>query len=222
MTSAVDICNLALGHLGDVANVSSISPPDGSAQAAHCARFYPIARDTLLEQHPWNFAMRRSALAAVSGTIPEWDYVYAAPADLLTVVAVQGDENEDDYSTRYAPADNVITAPTIAAGQYVPRRYTIELDANGSRVIRTDQESAQIRYVAKVTDTTKFSPTFIMALSWHLAGMLAGPIIKGDQGAAEAKRCAQMMAFYLGEARRSDSIQSNTKPEHIVTWMANR
>jgi len=222
VTSAVDICNLALGHLGDVANVSSISPPDGSAQAAHCARFYPIARDTLLEQHPWNFAMRRSALATVSGTIPEWDYVYAAPADLLTIVAIQGNENEDDYSTRYAPTDTAITTPVIAAGQYVPRRYTVELDDFGNKVIRTDQDFAVIRYVAKVTDTTKFSPTFVMALSWHLAGMLAGPIIKGDQGAAEAKRCAQMMAFYLGEARRSDSIQSNTKPEHIVTWMANR
>ena len=30
-----------------------------------------------------------------------------------------------------------------------------------------------------------------------LASMLAGPVIKGDQGAAEAKRCTQMMVNYL-------------------------
>ena len=62
MASEVDICNLALGHLGDNATVSSISPPEGSAQAEHCARFYPIARDALLEMHNWNFAMRLSLI----------------------------------------------------------------------------------------------------------------------------------------------------------------
>ena len=49
MASEVDICNLALGHLGDNATVASLNPPEGSVQAQHCARFYPIARDALLE-----------------------------------------------------------------------------------------------------------------------------------------------------------------------------
>lgn len=67
MPSAVTICNLALAHLGDSATVSSIDPPEGSAQAEHCARFYPVALGLLLEAHPWNFATKRSRLrAAVS------------------------------------------------------------------------------------------------------------------------------------------------------------
>lgn len=222
MASTVDICNLALSHLGDVANVSSIEPPDGSVQAGLCARFYPIARDSLLETHTWNFAMKRQLLTPVTASWKEWDYAYAAPGDLLTIVAVQADENEDDYSTRFNPVDTTTVGPVIAAGNYVPRRYTVETNGTGNRVILTDQDDAQIRYVAKVTDTTKFSFNFVMALSWHLAGMLAGPIIKGDQGAAEARRCVQMMTMYLSEARRLDSEQSNTKPEHIVSWMANR
>ena len=41
-----------LGHIGDAATVSSINPPEGSAQAEHCARFYPIARDALLAASP--------------------------------------------------------------------------------------------------------------------------------------------------------------------------
>ena len=71
MASEVDICNLALGHLGDNATVSSISPPEGSAQAEHCARFYPLARDALLEMGYWNFAMRRVALAQLTMNWPE-------------------------------------------------------------------------------------------------------------------------------------------------------
>ena len=63
MASEVDICNLALSHLGDNATVASIDPPEGSAQAEHCSRFYPIARDTLLEMHNWNFSTRRAVLA---------------------------------------------------------------------------------------------------------------------------------------------------------------
>ena len=60
MASDVEICNLALSHLGDTATVASIDPPEGSAQAEHCARFYPIARDALLEKHDWSWATRRS------------------------------------------------------------------------------------------------------------------------------------------------------------------
>ena len=52
--------------------------------------------------------------------------------------------------------------------------------------------------------------------------MMAGPIIKGDQGAAEAKRCAAMAAQYLAEAKKSDSNQRQIKPNHIVGWVAGR
>lgn len=42
--------------------------------------------------------------------------------------------------------------------------------------------------------------------------MLAGPIIKGDVGAAEAKRMAGIMMLYLGQARastRSSGVKAN-------------
>ena len=62
MASETDICNLALARLGDAALVSSISPPDGSAQAGHCAAFYPMVRDYLLERYAWSFSLTRAAL----------------------------------------------------------------------------------------------------------------------------------------------------------------
>ena len=48
MATEVDICNLALAHLGDDATIASLNPPEGSAQAEKAARFYPIARNSLL------------------------------------------------------------------------------------------------------------------------------------------------------------------------------
>lgn len=226
MASAVEICNLALAHLGDTATVASIDPPEGSAQAEHCQRFYPIARDSLLEMHFWNFAMRREALAQITNNNAQWKYAYALPNTVLNPVSVLPPEAADDYSTKFVPTDTPYFAhnysPVIAAGRYVPQPYTIETLSDGTQVLYTNQENALLRYTAKVTDTAQFTPLFVMTLSWHLASMLAGPVIKGDAGAAEAKRCQQMMAAYLAQAEASDANQRSIKPEHIVAWTAGR
>lgn len=226
MASEVEICNLALAHLGDTATVASINPPEGSAQSEHCARFYPVARDSLLEMHNWGFSMHRQALAQLTNPWPQYDYAYAMPGNIINIIEILPPDAQDDYSTRFAPTDvpgyyqNV--SPVIAAGRYVPQPYDIETNEDGIQIILTDQENAVCRFTTKVLDPSRFSPLFVMALSWHLASMLAGPVIKGDQGAAEAKRCQQMMAAYLAQAKASDANQRNIKPEHIVGWMAGR
>lgn len=207
MASEVEICNLALGHLGDNATVASLDPPEGSAQAEHCARFYPIARDSLLELHTWRFATRRATLAELVNTTTAWDYAYAKPADCLRVIAVIEPTATDDQ---------------IASGIKVPQPFACEINDDLAEVILTDQEDAVMRYVARISDPTKFSPLFVMALSWHLAGMLAGPVIKGDAGSAEAKRCMQMAQAWLARATASDAAQHRVTPEHTPGWIAGR
>jgi hypothetical protein len=226
MASEVDICNLALGHLGDNATVASINPPEGSAQAEHCQRFYPIARDSLLEMSNWNFSMKRAVLAQVEQPWSEWKYAYAMPSDVVNPVSVIPIDAYDDYATRFNPSETPYWAhnysPVTAAGRYVPQPYSIETDTVGNSVIYTNIENAVLRYSAKVTDPTKFSSLFTVTLSWHLASMLAGPIIKGDQGAAEAKRCAQMMAGFMQQAEASDANQRSVHVDHIVSWTSGR
>ena len=226
MASEVDICNLALANLGDAATVISIYPPEGSAQAQHCARFYPIARDTLLEMHNWNFSTKRAVLEEIDNSWTMWKYAYALPNNCINPISVMSNEAYDDYATRFVPTDTPQFAhnysPVIAAGRYVPQTYTIETLPSGLHVLYTNQENAVLRYQASVTDTAEFSSLFVATLSWHLAAMLAGPVIKGDAGAAEAKRCAQMMAGFLAEAKRSDGNQRNIKVEHIVPWTSGR
>jgi hypothetical protein len=226
MASEVDICNLALGHLGDNATVASISPPEGSAQAEHCSRFYPIARDSLLEMHNWAFAMRRANLALLTSNWPEWLYAYAVPADAVNIISVLPPDAQNDYSTYLSPADTMgyyaNNAPITAAGRYVPQPFNLEIGDDGNEIIYTNQENAMLRYTTLITDTTKYTPLFTLTLSYHLASMLAGPIIKGEVGAAEAKRMAGIMMLYLGQARASDSNQRESKPQHIVPWTSGR
>ena len=201
MASVVDICNLALARLGDNATVASIDPPEGSAQAEHCARFYAIARDSLLEMHAWKFATRRVQLAKL--TVPSWDwsFAYAEPTGALKLLGVLSATASNDDETQ---------------------SYEAESDTNGTAIILTNQEGASLRFVARVTDTTKFSPLFVDALAWLLASYLAGPVLKGDAGAAMAKACLQSFLLAFSNAKVSDANQRRVRSEHTPDWIAGR
>jgi hypothetical protein len=200
MASEIDIVNLALSRLGDDATVASLYPPEGSAQAEHAARFYPVARDALLEMHAWNFATQRAPLAALAATSPAWAFAYALPADCIVVLAVLPPDGRDQDAQPF-------------------RREAL---TNGQQVIVTDQPAASIRYQARVSDTTKFSPLFVDALAWLLASYLAGPILKGDTGIKMAQQSAQMAVAMVGRATSSDARQQRVTREHTPDWVSFR
>ncbi len=218
MASEIDICNLALSHLGDSATVSSIDPPEGSAQAEHCARFYPIARDSLLEMHSWGFATRRMQLAQVANAWPEWDYAYAMPENAVNIIAVLPPDATNDY-TQVSHGANALQT---AGGEFTPQDFACEIDDEGSQIILTDQPNAVLRFTTTINDSTKFSPLFTVTLSWHLASMLAGAVIKGDAGATQASRCDGAMRQYLSQAKTSDVGQRRQNLSHQVAWMNSR
>lgn len=186
MTSQVGICNLALGHLGDEATVTSIDPPEGSEQAEHCAVFYPMALSSILEDHDWGFATKRATLVQLSEDPPEqWGYIYALPNLCVKprAVLIPGTTADDDSE-----------------------EFLIESNSSGTTVIYTNAANAILRYTAYVDDTTKFTGSFTLAFARKLASFLAGPIIKGSEG---MKVAADQMKIYeqleLPRAKRSDS-----------------
>jgi hypothetical protein len=222
MTTAVDICNLALSYIGDQAKVTSLLGSDLSVQARHCVRYYPLALASILEMHHWGFATKRVALTEVTdgSDTDSWDYAYVLPADLLRAISVLPPGVGDDYTQTIQVNTGIVSLSY--AGAVNPQRYDIEINSDGDRVLYTDQEEATLRYTTTVTDPAQFSSLFIMTLAWQLASMLAGALVKGDQGAAEALRCSKMMAGYLAEARASDGQQRQTTNQHIAPWMMGR
>lgn len=185
MSSVVDLCNLALSHLGEDAEVIAIDPPDGSIQAAQCGRFYPMARDALLEMHPWTFASVRASLALTVAAAPsEWLFAYSLPALCIKPHAI------------YAP-------DALEDGRGAD--YIVESDPDGNGVIYTNVEEAVIRYTRLIEDTTKFTPGFAMALSRLLASYLAGPIIKSTTGIQVSQAQLKLFMIELGTARAEDA-----------------
>lgn len=203
MASAVDICNLALSHLGDEATVASIDPPEQSAQAEHCARFYPMARDAMLDMHHWSFATTRKALNKLTDAPTfGWSFAYVLPSNALNIIGIFATGAADDFS---------------------PQPFEVEALPDGTSVIYSNTDDAICRYTMHVTDPTKFQPAFVDALSWLLASMLAGPILKGDAGAGATKQARQYFdRVALPAATVSDAAQRRVQPTHVPAWMSGR
>jgi len=187
MASDVGICNLALGHLGNRANVSAINPPDASVEAERCAEFYPIARDGLLERHAWRFATRRAVLAEVENTTTSWALAYALPGGCVRPLAVLFPESTDDTDAQ---------------------DYTIETDDEGAEVLYTNVEQATLKFIVRVEDANKFTPLFVSALARLLASYLAGPILKGAEGMKVA--AAHLKIFEEVDLPRAVAANANS------------
>lgn len=197
----VDIANLALANLGDDATIASLDPPEGSPQSEHCARFYPLARDVLLEAHPWGFATRRITPALLTTTNDAWTYQYRLPADCVRVIGVLPDGYQRDDQAHLF--------------------FEIESDADGD-VLLTNTSGATLRYVTRLTDPTRYSAAFTQALAWLLSSYIAGPLLKGDVGAAAATTAWQVFLTWFARASGLDVSQSRRRLDHMAPWMAAR
>lgn len=195
MASDVDICNLALSHIGEDANVSSIVTPD-SVPAEHCQRFYPIARDAVISLVEPHFAIKRVNLALLALAAPDyqpdtWTYAYSYPNG-LRVLSVG------------LPEATLVDADR--------QDWDSEALTNGTLVIYTNTEQATARVLNRITDTTKFGPLLVEAIARRLAAYLAGPIIKGIEGVKVSG--AQYKIFNdidYPNAARENKVQSRGK-----------
>lgn len=143
MASVVDICNLALSHLGANQSVEQVFPtPEQSTEARTCHLHYQPALDAILAEHDWGFA-RVTRTLALAGTAPgDWTYSYAYPSDCIAAREIV----------------NETKASTIRAPDKIP--FDLGYDtATKVRVIYTDQAEAVLRYTVTLSNTTRFTPT---------------------------------------------------------------
>lgn len=178
MASDIDICNLALSHLGNEANIAGFD--ERSVEAENCKRYYPIVRGIVQESMDWNFNTRRVALALLSTTPPaEWNLVYQVPSDCLRVLSIQLPP-EAPNAALFNLVMQTAQPKSTAAGLEEP--FIQEVDSNGARVIYTNAEDAIARYSFLQTNTARYPTLVVFAMSRLLASMLAGPILKGEAG----------------------------------------
>jgi len=149
----VDICNKALTLIdGDYI----LSLDEDSQNARLCNEFFDSSLETLLQEHPWNFALKRATLARLAEA-PAYGYTYAygLPSDCLRVVHFENQES--GYS------------------------FAIE-----NHSVVTDTDTCKVTYIYDVEDMNKLSPIFRQAFIFYLAAELAPWITNAAQFAAGA------------------------------------
>jgi hypothetical protein len=202
MASVVSICNLALSNLGKE-NIATLT--EASAQATACNQFYDITRDTLLQSFHWSFAGKTASLAQVTNDKPgQWAYAYSKPSDCLDIRWIRRQYSSDPAS---------LCSPDDASEE-----FDLPYDIEGE-TIYTNTETAMLRYTMRLTDPTKFSPLFVVALSWHLSVWLAMPMTRDPKIRRDAFQIAQQMQ---GEAAERDANQTRATSEFTSSFLEAR
>ncbi len=209
MPSAVQICNMALSHIGADARVSAISPPDGSAEAGHCAIFYDQARTEMLEPGSWAFTLARATLASITNTSDAWAYAYTKPSDCLRPLRV------------LTPALGVTVFTQDEATLSVNDSDSASYEIEGT-TLYSNEPDAVLLYVRDQTDATKFTPSFTSALSYLLASYLAGPVIKGSEGMKIGDAMRQRAMNLADVSATASANASSTQTEFTPAQLRSR
>ena len=202
MATSVDICNLALAMLGDEASITAINPPDGSDQAGHCSRWYPMALRKLAEEFDWSFAIRRirlSKLKDIDDELYGFKYAYAYPADCVRVIRLSEINRTENYW--YCREQNRPSEKFL--------EYRVEFNPNDdAKMIVTDVDNAMLKYIS-ITDVPELFPQyFIDALVILLAAYLVGPIKRADSASAMTQNLLQQYEMALSRAKSLDASHS--------------
>lgn len=200
MASKIDICNMALTHLGEKGNIINLDPPEGSAYAEACAVYYDVSRDYLLGQHDWSFATTRSGIAPIDHITSPWSYCYAQPNDFIRTIALIASDATDENTTL---------------------DYTQEI-WQGQRIILTNTKDPILRYICRSDDANLHSTAFNISLSYLLASMLAGTVVGGAQSTERTDKCLKMYEYFKTQAIAFDSHSRKVTIEHKVSWIEAR
>jgi len=200
VTSDTEIANLALTRLGNKSLITGLD--QGTTTADLCNLHYPRCRDAVLRAHPWNFAVRRASLSQDDDytSVFEYDYRFLLPTDCLKVIRTAWDSNA------YATGVAVYGFPGVFGSATTLIPYRIE-----GRYLLCNETSAQIEYVAQITDVSQFDELFVDVLAQRLAAELS-PAITANSSLTN--QLWQVYQAKLVEARLVDAQEGT--PRDVV------
>jgi hypothetical protein len=180
--SEVQIAKLALSHLGDRYDITSLS--EASPEAEQVNLVFENLRDALVREHPWKFALSYFTPSALVGTPPaHWGYMYAYPSDALKVWR--------------------IINPLDPIGVHLPPlKFSVGRTSAGTKVLLTNESEPEFEYCRRITNIAEVDANFAMALSWRIAMHIAMPIT-GDGGIAQMM--AQQAQYWVAHAKGEDA-----------------
>lgn len=207
MASKVEICNMALQNI-TADFITSLD--EGSVSSIECNFRFDFARRSLLNMHPWNFAIKRASLnAETQAPAFTYSYSYVLPIDFLYLVMTA--QQEQSQSALY----NIYDPSKITQGdEFLADRYQIE----GGKLL-SNSNDVKIIYVSDIQDTSLFSGTFTELFSYYLAAHIAFKVV-GDK--AMQGQMLNLFEMKLKEFKTLDSQQGVPNVIRRSRWLSSR
>ena len=199
----VNICNMALRHLG-ISSVLANLQTDTGVNADACREFYSVNRDSVLEDFPYPFGVMTVALGLVaSKPTVEWNYSYRYPSSCVMLKRIFSCNTP--FTSYYR---NVSREDSVSSR--IP--YRIVRDAVG-QLIYTDMINATMEYIFRETDVNRYPKKLIEAMAARLAFFIAPSVSKGDP----FKLGVRAMTTYQSLIGKAQANQANQEiPDYPV------
>ncbi|VVE77393.1 hypothetical protein [Pandoraea sputorum] len=202
----VDICNIALGHLGVSETIAAMD--ERSKNAVLCNRNYDHVLRTVLEDFWWPFATVWVAGAQLtSDPPPGWQFTYAYPSDCARVRKIVPQGGDPSWYSWRSLCDDPYTLR--------PRKIPFSIIADPDRAamaIATNEPEAILCYTKIVDDPTLYTASFADAVALQLAARLCMPLRVDDQ---RTLRITQMYGAALGKAERIALSEAQAEPDPL-------
>lgn len=197
MTDQVGIYNFALGQIGAASTVASLT--EDSIERRLCDAQYDILRKSILNDAPWNFAMRYRPLTQTSYDNSRFSYAYAYPSDCIQLLNILDGNEVETEQTSHRDKTN-------------PYQVVSKQDGTG-KLILTDVAMAVGLYKADITNTNQFTPLFLEAIGYLLASRIAMPITQSASVRGQMLELYNVTITKAITANLNENRDNNEPPE---------
>lgn len=189
------------------------SPDDGSLEAETCNLHYQPALEMLLEDHDWDFATRRIALASLTNDrTDEWGYAYALPSDMARpryVLPYSAALSGEVYieTGLGSGLTSIISTPTkYWMGRFGSYDGAVDYRISNGKLY-SGVTGAVLEYVTNQPSEATFPARFTRALQFELASRIVMPLTKNT------KRQGELVKFAEVHRERAKAADMNRDPE---------
>lgn len=230
----LSICNRSLLSVGARAQISSVSPSDGSVEANACSVLFQPCFEQLARTAQWNCVSNQqtlSLLAAALGT-PEnttgtelpvpptpWLYAYAYPGDCLDVRYIVPSYPANSGTSPLFPVNVQAPAWLPTDGQIPYKVQTVNFGLGPVLCILTNQDMAQAVYTLNYANPAGWDSLFQEAMVATLGAFLV-PALSLDLALLD--RCIKQAEAAIAVARAQDGNEGVTTMDHLPDWIQAR
>lgn len=198
MTTATEICNIALGWLG-ASRISSLAIEEDSKEWLLCSENYDPLRRAVLEEREWTFAVTRKVVNPdTAAPVFGHEKMFRKPPDSLRILTVH-----DNSVIRPQP----VTSPQVSARgvHEIPQADGWQVEGN---YILASADVVYVRYNKDISDVGVFSAAFIQAFAQRMAAEFALPI---TESRSLFDKMWAAYAVKISQGSVTDGIQGRTR-----------